>query len=228
MNYDSVYYCDVDMTFVSRIGGDDISVKGIVATEHPGYVGEGGPVEKRIESTAFLEICQPYFAGGFVGGSTEEFLKMSKAIAANIDEDRRYGILAIWHDESHLNKYLHDNPPARILGPEFCSPATSESKYYQEILEKAGREAHEPKLQVIHKIFDPDMPKCKLCGRPVRNGRMIKYGKLTKLGPDAVQTYVLCASHPDMIQVVTFEGLYKLCPKVTADRMVRLRMARVV
>ncbi len=227
--YDYVFYCDVDMTFVGKITEEDVLVKGIVATEHPGYIGEGGPVEKRLESTAFLEMCRPYFAGGFVGGSTEEFLEMSKTIAENIDEDNKYGILAIWHDESHLNKYLHDNPPSRILGPAFCSPAASDSTYYQDILKKADRQAYEPKLQVIHKVFDDDLLKCKICGRPVRHGRNISYGTPSKKGgDDAVKRYVLCGAHPDMLEVRMFNGQHKLCPRITAERMVRIKMGEIV
>ena len=39
-----------------------------------------------------------------------------------IDEDAEHGITARWHDESHWNRYLIDNPPDVVLpGDWMCS-----------------------------------------------------------------------------------------------------------
>jgi histo-blood group ABO system transferase len=64
-----------------------------------------------------------YFAGGFNGGSKHEYLKMSKELSDNIDEDFNNGIIAVWHDESHMNRYFINNPPTKILGVEYCTPS---------------------------------------------------------------------------------------------------------
>jgi histo-blood group ABO system transferase len=63
-----------------------------------------------------------YFAGGFNGGSSIEFLKMCDKISTNIEKDLQNGYIAIWHDESHLNRYFLDNPPTKILDPGYCYP----------------------------------------------------------------------------------------------------------
>ena len=60
-----------------------------------------------------------YFAGGF-NGSKDEYLKMSKELSSNIDKDFNNGIIAVWHDESHINRYFASNPPTAILDPGYC------------------------------------------------------------------------------------------------------------
>ena len=43
-------------------------------------------------------------------------------MAAQIDDDASRGITAIWHDESHWNRYLIDHPPEVALPPTYCCP----------------------------------------------------------------------------------------------------------
>ena len=133
--FDQVFYCDVDMRFVAPVSGEDIFSDGITATLHPGFVAgyidasgylvsTAGTPERNPKSTAMIPIGtnNRYFCGGFNGGSTQEFLKMTNKIRENIDIDTQNGVFARWHDEAHLNRYLYDNPPSRILTPSFCYP----------------------------------------------------------------------------------------------------------
>ena len=66
-----------------------------------------------------------YCCGGFQGGSSKEYLKLCETISANIDQDDKKGILAIYHDESHVNRYFVDNPPTRILNAGYCAPESA-------------------------------------------------------------------------------------------------------
>lgn len=117
---DYLYYCDADMKFEGEVGNEIISDR--VATQHPGYYGKRGTPEERYESLAYVSKNEDmqYFAGGFNGGSSKEFLKMSKIISENINIDYSNGIIAIWHDESHMNRYFIDNKPTKILTPSYC------------------------------------------------------------------------------------------------------------
>ncbi len=120
LNMDYLYYCDVDMIMVDEIDESIISER--VATQHPGFYGQRGTPENNPLSLAYvsLEEKMQYFAGGFNGGSSKEFLKMSKILSRNIEEDYKKNIIAVWHDESHMNRYFIDNPPTKILSPSYC------------------------------------------------------------------------------------------------------------
>ena len=61
-----------------------------------------------------------YYAGGFNGGRTKEFIEMSEVIAERVNKDLENDVVALWHDESHMNRYLIDNPPALSLTPSYC------------------------------------------------------------------------------------------------------------
>lgn len=117
---DYLYYCDADMRFEGEVGGEILSDR--VATQHPGYYGRRGTPETNPLSLAcvFPYEEMQYFAGGFNGGTSEEYLKMAKHISQNIEIDLSRGVIAVWHDESHMNRYFIDNPPTKILSPSYC------------------------------------------------------------------------------------------------------------
>lgn len=152
--YKNLFYVDADMRFVAPVKEDDILSEGITATLHPGYVGLNGTPENNPESAAYCPVVRSYFCGGFNGGTSEAFLAMAENIAAAVNKDAQKGIKAIWNDESFLNRYLYDNPPARILDPSFCYPE-SEYKhpggYYSAIWRSAGLNNVTPKLLALDK-----------------------------------------------------------------------------
>lgn len=117
---DYLYYCDADMLFVDKVGDEILSER--VATHHPGFCGGRGTPECRPESLACVSSSErmEYFAGGFNGGTSKEYLRMCKVLSDNIKIDFKNNIIAIWHDESHMNRYFIDNPPTKILSPSYC------------------------------------------------------------------------------------------------------------
>lgn len=144
--YDYVFFADADMRFVAPVEPEDIISDGITATLHPGFVVPrtehdgssvmscGTPERMNKESKAHIPwgANNRYFCGGFNGGTTEAFLKMASTIQDYVDYDKLKfgpGYMPIWHDESYLNRYLYDNPPARILTPSFCYPQNYDGGY---------------------------------------------------------------------------------------------------
>ena len=126
-NMDYLYYCDVDMKFVGQVGEEIIGER--VGTIHPGYHANSKKsniaLERREQSLAYLPFStiEHYYAGGFNGGSSSEFLKMSEILSHNIRQDLElHNIIAEWHDESHMNRYFHENRPTTILSPSYCYP----------------------------------------------------------------------------------------------------------
>lgn len=119
-NMDYLYYCDADMKFVSEVGDEVFSAR--VATQHPGFYGRRGTPETNPNSLACVHPSEymEYFAGGFNGGTSYEYLKMAKQLSYNIKVDYSNNVIALWHDESHMNRYFIDNPPTKILSPSYC------------------------------------------------------------------------------------------------------------
>jgi histo-blood group ABO system transferase len=134
---DYMFATDADMLFVGTEGDEIVSER--VATQHPGFEknkplwGEETPYDRNPLSTAYIPhgLGEYYFAGGFYGGSTKEFIKMSEIIAHNIFIDlEKYNYIAVWHDESHLNRYFIDNKPTIMLDRSYCYPENGQQKGY--------------------------------------------------------------------------------------------------
>ena len=82
---------------------------------HPGAIfqdvrkllveGGRGTWEKRVESTAYVARSERknYVTGAVWMGTRDAFLEMVSELAARVDIDWRKEIIAVWHDESHLN-----------------------------------------------------------------------------------------------------------------------------
>ena len=121
--FDYCFYMDVDMRIEDKVGDEIFG--DLVATQHPGFWWkdkEQFSYERRPQSTAYVPEGEGkmYYAGGFNGGKTEEFLKMSEVIADRVTKDLEKGVIALWHDESHMNRYMIDNPPTLSLTPSYC------------------------------------------------------------------------------------------------------------
>jgi histo-blood group ABO system transferase len=131
---DYLFASDADMLFVNTVGDEILSDR--VATQHPGFVGRRGSYETRPQSRAYVAPHEGvhYFAGGFHGGSTPEFLKLIHTMHENIKADLSQGIIAVWHDESHLNRYFIINPPTCILSPSYCYPERWNLPYIKRLL----------------------------------------------------------------------------------------------
>jgi histo-blood group ABO system transferase len=142
--FDYCFYFDVDMAVINKVGDEVLS--DLVATNHPYKIYEKPDqysYERRPESLAYVPLGEGtnYYAGGFNGGSTKEFLKMSEVIADRVNRDLENGIVAVWHDESHMNRYLIDNPPTLSLTPSYC--------FAEEFL--GSNYPHEPKIIALKK-----------------------------------------------------------------------------
>ena len=118
---DYLFACDSDMLFVDTVGDEILGDR--VATLHPAWVGSKGTYENRPISIAYIDRNiqgKNYYAGGFNGGKMQEFCDMAQAITKNIYFDLQNRIVAICHDESHLNRFYVDNEPTVILSPSYC------------------------------------------------------------------------------------------------------------
>ena len=127
-DFDYLLYMDAD-TYCCNLIGTEILGE-IIACKHPGIYSNPSnpwdinelPAERQIISEAYvpLDTKMTYFCGGVQGGEPQFYLTAVQIIRDRIDRDLKKNIIAIWHDESHWNKYLIDNPPSKILSPQYC------------------------------------------------------------------------------------------------------------
>ena len=71
-------------------------------------------------SSAFVpkHLRRKYFHGAVWFGYRKQFLNMCEQLSLNVNSDLAFEYIAVWHDESHLNKYAAYNN-VYSLGPEF-------------------------------------------------------------------------------------------------------------
>lgn len=123
-SFDYIYLFDADVAIVDEVGPEVLDDS--IGVLHPYKILEDKstyPYEKRKESTAYVEDKEhdKYYAAAFVGGKSTTFLKMAEVISERVETDEKNGVIAKWHDESHLNKYFNENPPT-VLSPSYMFP----------------------------------------------------------------------------------------------------------
>jgi hypothetical protein len=124
--YDIIFWMDVDLKVIDYVNNyDDVFPtidKRICCVTHCGWLDENRnevihyPYERNPNSKAYVEDIYkvPYHQACFFGGFNEDFFKMTGLIERNINLDLSNNIIAIYHDESHLNRYFQDYPPKSI------------------------------------------------------------------------------------------------------------------
>ena len=128
---DYLYYIDADMKVVDL---DDDILGDRVVTLHPGFWKHPSrecSFDRNPKSNAYVpyDYDGPYFQNCFQGGTSREFLSMSELLSERIDEDLLNGVMPLWHDESHMNKYMSDNTPTKILNPGYAYPKHLENNF---------------------------------------------------------------------------------------------------
>ena len=128
--YDYVFFLNANVVCKDYVGQeilpDDSIESGLTCVRHPLIKTLDKniyPYERNKKSLAYIAygIGDCYVQGAFFGGNTKAFIKMSETLANNIKTDLFNNIIAIWHDESHLNKYILFNK-IKILGLEYLCP----------------------------------------------------------------------------------------------------------
>lgn len=122
---DYVVYIDVDAVVVGNPSMSELIHKfheidaGVFVVRHPGYYNrdwktwiaarrKSGIWETNKNSKAYVPLLRrrTYVAGGVWGGQRTAVHQMVEQLRKDVDGDYRKGIVAISHDESHLNRWI--------------------------------------------------------------------------------------------------------------------------
>jgi glycosyl transferase family 6 len=137
LQYDYVYYLDVDTEILQLIG--EQVLRPLIAVKHWAWSSPETRIfptfEARTESSAYVDPQKAvaYFHGSFQGGQAQPFLQTARVLRDWINEDLTNrgkghgGMIAVWYDESYWNRFVNENLDCfSILGPEYaCNPGTS-------------------------------------------------------------------------------------------------------
>lgn len=128
-NDDYLFFLNANLEVVNEVKFDIIDQnKKIIFVNHPGWYKRKmifTPHDNNKKSTAYVPLKDRkiYVQGAFIGGKKKDFLKMSEELENNINIDLKKNVIAKWHDESHINKYLLTNKKdIQILLPEYLYP----------------------------------------------------------------------------------------------------------
>ncbi|MEE0799713.1 MAG: family 6 glucosyltransferase [Gemmiger sp.] len=99
----------------------------LLLVQQPGFWDKTPPFfsyERRRCSTAYVPYnCgSAYVTGGLNGGTARAFLTMCRVLESRTEEDLHNGVIAIWHDESQLNRYVAERRDYRLLSPAYWYP----------------------------------------------------------------------------------------------------------
>ena len=105
-----------------------------------------------------------YVSGGLNGGTAAAFLAMSRELDRRTDADLADGQMALWHDESHLNRYIAEQDPAsyRLLTPAYWYPEGWDMPFAQKIvvrdkskwIDMAAVKGAKPRLNAVQREWD--------------------------------------------------------------------------
>ena len=92
--------------------------------------------ERNKKSLAYIppfEKNYKEYMGGINGGRTLNYLQMIKTLAENIRDDYERGIIAVAHDQSHINAYMRTHS-CKDLSKEYCWPEEWPSSFAPKII----------------------------------------------------------------------------------------------
>jgi len=99
----------------------------------PPHKQKTGAYETDKRSEAYFDVSKElppiYWQGCFWGGKVPAALAMIDELEARVNRDLENDIVAVWHDETQINKYfLERTGDVHTFGPEFAFPEVFESQ----------------------------------------------------------------------------------------------------
>jgi hypothetical protein len=127
--FDYIYFLNSNMRFLKPVGEEVFPSEeedGLLGVLHPSFFNKESKYftyDRNKKSLAYIPKGKGkyYFMGGFNGGKAINYLRLINELKRNIDDDLSRNVIALWHDESHLNAYLL-NKNNRVLSPSYGFP----------------------------------------------------------------------------------------------------------
>ncbi|XP_054987791.1 N-acetyllactosaminide alpha-1,3-galactosyltransferase-like [Sorex araneus] len=120
---DFLFCMDVDLVFQKDYGPETLGES--VAQIHAYWYNRNPalwPYDRSGRSAASMTSGEGdfYYHAAVFGGTPQRVLHLTRTCAQGILKDKQNHVEAVWHDESHLNKYFFLHKPSKLLSPEYC------------------------------------------------------------------------------------------------------------
>jgi hypothetical protein len=128
-------FIDADALVVDKITEEEFfdKTKSFFGVHHPCHFLKMPPHEKfpgSLETNPLSKACvnedadfSVYYQGCLWGGKVPDVLYMMEELDKRTKDDLSREVVAVWHDESHLNKFFIENMEnVNVLGPEYAYP----------------------------------------------------------------------------------------------------------
>jgi hypothetical protein len=118
--------------------------KELLVVQHPGFFNRPNnkfTYDRNPRSLAYIPKGEGkyYICGGVNGGKGKAFVQLMRDLMHNIDVDEQNGVIALWHDESHINRYILDRDDYRLLTPAYCYSEEKNLPFEKKILVRDKR-----------------------------------------------------------------------------------------
>lgn len=139
---DFLFFANANMLFCMTVNEDILpgsNANHLVGVQHPGYFNEPCaqfPYERDSRSTAYVGAAEgkTYYQGCLFGGRSGEFLNLCNILQRRVQQDLDNGLIAAWHDESHLNRFFISVPPL-TLSPSYAYPENLSIPFERKIVQ---------------------------------------------------------------------------------------------
>ena len=129
MDNDYLFFMNANIKFIKKIESEEFLPENdsLLVVKHPGFYdkkNEEFSYDRNKESLAYIPKGDGdiYVQGALNGGTSKSFINLINTLDRNVELDLEKKIIALWHDESHLNKYILGRKDIKVLGPEYLYP----------------------------------------------------------------------------------------------------------
>lgn len=175
--YDYIYQTNINMECIEQVKEEEFlpqeTDKPLFFTRHYGYHNTRKcyyPYDRNRKCLAYIPYNrgQIYVYGAMNGGCAKEYILFMKELDDRILLDLAHGVIAKWHDESHVNHYVASHKDYKILPSDYCYPegegmprdtrimAIDKKNFFDVSTFKNGGEETQNKITLLYRI------KCKL------------------------------------------------------------------
>lgn len=131
-SFDYVFFMNANLVCVRTVTEENLLPRpergeSLVVVQHPGFFAadlDEFTYDRNPLSQAYVPegAGSTYVCGGVNGGTATAYLELVEELGRRVQLDLDNGIVALWHDESHLNRYIVDRDDFRLLSPSYCYP----------------------------------------------------------------------------------------------------------